>query len=81
MTAVAPDLVAFTLGDSDSYKALTPTHTPALGGTKRPQLFPSGDVSGPSPAAENRPGLRGVGPCPGVGGSQGGHEFSLGGGV
>ncbi|XP_066900563.1 serine protease 44-like [Kogia breviceps] len=41
MTAAAPDLVAFTLGDSDSYKALTPPHTPAPGGTKRPQLFPS----------------------------------------
>ena len=42
MTSVAPNLVAFTLNDSDSYKAMTPPQAP--GETPKP-LFPSGDVS------------------------------------
>lgn len=42
LTSVAPNLVAFTLSDSDSYKDVTPPQAPGV--TKKP-AFPSGDVS------------------------------------
>ncbi|XP_074201133.1 serine protease 44 [Camelus bactrianus] len=41
IAAVVPDLVGFTLGDSDSYKALIPPNTPAPEDSKEKQLFPS----------------------------------------
>ena len=55
MTAVDPNLVEFSPGDSDSNKALPSLNAPAPGGTKETQLFPSGDVLGP--ALQQRPSL------------------------
>uniref|UniRef100_A0AC11CMI9 Uncharacterized protein n=1 Tax=Ovis aries TaxID=9940 RepID=A0AC11CMI9_SHEEP len=57
MTSVAPNLVAFTLKDSDSYKAMTPSQAP--GETPKP-LFPSAcgrrtsRIVGGRPAAEKK---------------------------
>uniref|UniRef100_A0A4W2CAQ0 tryptase n=1 Tax=Bos indicus x Bos taurus TaxID=30522 RepID=A0A4W2CAQ0_BOBOX len=57
MTSVAPNLVAFTLNDSDSYKAMTPPQAP--GETPKP-LFPSAcghrtsRIVGGRPAAEKK---------------------------
>lgn len=73
-------LVAFTAGDSDSYKAWAAPQTPAAATAAGTPQVSSGDVSGPGPATENWPGLRALGPCLGGGGPQGDTSFSWGGG-
>lgn len=66
----APRLVAFTPGDSDSYKARAAPGTLAPAMATGTPLISSGDVSGPGP--------RGLGPCLRGEGPQGTAMFSWG---
>ncbi|KAL0599791.1 LOW QUALITY PROTEIN: Serine protease 44 [Plecturocebus cupreus] len=61
--AVPRASVMFPAGESDSYQALAIPHTRSSVRTRGTAAFTSGEASGPCPAAENWPGLRGRGPA------------------